>query len=134
MDYRSLETRKLYQHNAIRVVGEGYFVCEWKMYQKFSVYKNSRARGLTKDLYAKAKLYVLRNFENVVAKSDELLQISKDEMYHIMNNDMLNIKDEALAWEGILRWVKFDVNLRMQHVPMLLTTVRLGILQFQVRL
>lgn len=90
------------------------------------------ARGLTKDLHAKAKLYVLRNFEEVVAKSDELLDISIDELYQIMNNDLLNIKDEALAWEGILRWIKYDADNRMKHVPLLLTTVRLGILQFQV--
>lgn len=83
-------------------------------------------------MYAKAKLYVLRNFEDVVTRSDELLEISKDEMYHIMNNDLLNIKDEALAWEGILRWIKYDSERRIQHVPLLLTTVRLGILQFQV--
>ncbi|XP_037046582.1 kelch-like protein 10 isoform X2 [Bradysia coprophila] len=89
------------------------------------------ARGLTKDLYAKAKLYVLRNFEEVVAKSDELLDISIDELYQIMNSDLLNIKDEALAWEGILRWIKYDADQRIQHVPLLLTTVRLGILQFQ---
>lgn len=68
----------------------------------------------------------------MVAKSDELLQISKDEMYQIMNSDLLNIKDEALAWEGILRWIKHDSDRRIQHVPLLLTTVRLGILHFQV--
>lgn len=83
-------------------------------------------------MYAKAKLYVLRNFEDVVTKSDELMEISFDEMFHIMNNDMLNIKDEALAWEGILRWIKYDSHQRMQYIPMLLTTVRLGILEFQV--
>lgn len=94
--------------------------------------KSFSARGLTKDLYAKAKQYVLRNFEEVVTKSDELLEISIDELYHIMNNDLLNIRDESLAWEGILRWIKYDPHLRMQHVPLLLTTVRLGILDFQV--
>lgn len=74
----------------------------------------------------------MRNFEEVAAKSDELLDISIDELYQIMNNDLLNIKDEALAWEGILRWIKYNAEQRIQHVPLLLTTVRLGILQFQV--
>lgn len=68
----------------------------------------------------------MRNFEDVVTKSDELMEISFDEMFNIMNNDMLNIKDEALAWEGILRWIKYDSHQRMQYIPMLLTTVRLG--------
>lgn len=94
--------------------------------------KNFSARGLTKELYPKAKQYVLRNFEDVVAESDELLEISIDEMFHIMNNDLLNIKDESLAWEGILRWIKYDPGLRLQYVPLLLTTVRLGILEFKV--
>lgn len=67
-----------------------------------------------------------------MAKSEELLEISIAEMFHIMNSDLLNIKDESLAWEGILRWIKYDSDQRIQYVPLLLTTVRLGILEFQV--
>lgn len=93
---------------------------------------NFSARGLIKDLYSSAKLYVLRNFEEVVAKSDELLEISINEIFNIINNDLLNIKDESLAWEGILRWIAFDPDKRIHFVPLLLTSVRLGILEFQV--
>lgn len=68
----------------------------------------------------------------MATKSNELLEISIEEIFNIMNNDLLNIKDESLAWEGILRWVKYDRENRMEHIAMLLSTVRLGILEFQV--
>ncbi|KAJ6644555.1 Kelch-like protein 10 [Pseudolycoriella hygida] len=111
-----------------------YLVNHLKPKNCINVMRFAFARGFIEDLYERSKLYVLRNFEEVVAKSDELLEISVEDIFKIVNNDLLNIRSESLAWEGILRWIQYDANRRTQYVPLLLTTVRLGtlgILEFQ---
>lgn len=92
----------------------------------------SRARNLVSNLLPKSRLYLLRNFEEVATKSDEIVDISLSDLQNILQDDLLNIKDECIAWECAVRWIKYDPEERRKHVPLLLQTVRLGILQTEV--
>lgn len=61
-------------------------------------------------------------------KSEELLHIPMEELFVVLNDDMLNVKDEYLVWECILRWIAFDPDTRKFQLPKLLTSIRLGCL------
>lgn len=90
------------------------------------------ARNLNKSLVPVSKLFVLRNFEAVATKSNEIDKISLTDLCELLQDDFLNIKDECIAWECAVRWIKHDPDERRKHVPLLLQTVRLGILQTEV--
>lgn len=90
------------------------------------------ARNLNKNLLPKSRLYLLRNFEEVASKSDEIVDIPLTDLCEILRDDYLNIKDECIAWECAVRWIKHDPDERRKHVTLLLQTVRLGILQTEV--
>ncbi|XP_037046810.1 kelch-like protein 10 isoform X2 [Bradysia coprophila] len=94
-----------------------------------NIMRFAAARNLVDNLLPKSKLYLLRNFEEVATKSDEIVDISLSDLQEILQDDLLNIKDECIAWECAVRWIKYDPEERKQHVPLLLQTVRLGILQ-----
>lgn len=90
------------------------------------------ARNLSKSLLPKSRMYLLRNFEEVATKSDEIVDFSVTDLCEILQDDLLNIKDECIAWECAVRWIKYDPEERRKHVTLLLQTVRLGILQTEV--
>ena len=77
-------------------------------------------------------MYVLRHFEEVSVKNDELLVISLEDLLELISDDLLNVRDEAVVWECCLRWIHFDVMNRRRHVLKLLEGVRLGLLQLHV--
>lgn len=79
-----------------------------------------------------AHLYVLRNFEEIAVKSDELLELPVEELFTILNDDLLNVKDEYLVWQCILRWIEYDEETRKSQIPKLLTAIRLGCLNAAV--
>ncbi|KAJ6643055.1 Kelch-like protein 10 [Pseudolycoriella hygida] len=87
------------------------------------------ARSLNKSLLPTSRLFLLRNFEEVAAKGNEIVEISLKDLCTILKDDLLNIKDECTAWECAVRWIKHNSDERRQYVSMLLQTVRLGILQ-----
>lgn len=78
------------------------------------------------------KMYILRHFNEIAAKSQEILQISFDIFFEIINDDLLNVKAEEPVWECCLRWIDYDVDYRKQFVPKLLSGVRLGLMNLQV--
>ncbi|XP_037037306.1 kelch-like protein 10 isoform X2 [Bradysia coprophila] len=81
-----------------------------------------------KDLYNMAHLYVLRNFEHVAANSEQLMELPMEELYTILNDDLLNVRDEYLVWQCILRWIEYDRETRKMQIPKLLSAIRLGCL------
>ncbi|KAJ6634958.1 Kelch-like protein 10, partial [Pseudolycoriella hygida] len=81
-----------------------------------------------KDLHQVAQLYVLRNFEDVAVESEELLQMSSEELGTVLANDFLNVKDENLVWKCILHWIDYDAETRKGKIADLLPCIRLGCL------
>lgn len=62
----------------------------------------------------------------------EILQLRIDDFYEIVNDELLNVKDEQCVWECCLRWINFDVPSRQNYVTRLLQAVRLGLLDTNV--
>lgn len=77
-------------------------------------------------------MYVLRNFNEIAIKSEELLELPFDIFFGIINDDMLNVKDEEPVWVCCLSWVDHDPENREDLLPDLLEGVRLGLLSFAV--
>lgn len=69
----------------------------------------------------------------VATQSDEFLHLPLDELNSIILEDELNVKSEEVVWEAVLRWVNYDPDLRWQHTVKLMGSIRLGLLDTQVR-
>lgn len=75
---------------------------------------------------------MLVNFLQVVSRSDQLLQLNIDDFHNIINDEMLNVRDEEPVWESCLRWINHDVGNRKQYIKRLMEAVRLGLLNTSV--
>lgn len=89
-----------------------------------------RARNF-KVLSDGAKIHVQRYFTDVCVQND-ILHIDIDDFFNIINDDMLNVKDETLVWKCCLRWIDFDKNNRKKFITKLMTGIRLGLLEPKV--
>jgi hypothetical protein len=56
-----------------------------------------------------------------------------DELNSIILEDELNVKSEEVVWEAVLRWVNYEPDIRWQHTVKLMGSIRLGLLDTQVR-
>uniref|UniRef100_A0A1I8PCH9 BTB domain-containing protein n=1 Tax=Stomoxys calcitrans TaxID=35570 RepID=A0A1I8PCH9_STOCA len=81
-----------------------------------------------KDLYGKARNYVMRFFPDVVCKSKEILQLNIMNFYDIISDDELNTRDEDLVWKLCLKWIDEDPEDRMKHIAQLMLGVRLALM------
>uniref|UniRef100_A0A8C5PFK1 Kelch like family member 10 n=1 Tax=Leptobrachium leishanense TaxID=445787 RepID=A0A8C5PFK1_9ANUR len=80
-------------------------------------------------LHQEALMYILHNFEEIVKVSKEFLELSLDELQAIIEKDELNIKHEETVFEAILKWIDHNPSNRSQYISLLLTKVRLTLLQ-----
>ncbi|XP_021940651.1 kelch-like protein 10, partial [Zootermopsis nevadensis] len=80
------------------------------------------------DLETHAHRFVLRHFVEVSQQSEELLDLSAEEQQAIIESEELNVKDEKVVWECVLRWINHDPDNRKGHIVDLLKGVRLGLL------
>ncbi|XP_053821478.1 kelch-like protein 10 isoform X3 [Vidua chalybeata] len=81
------------------------------------------------DLRAAACVYILHHFEEVSQVSEEFLDLSAEELAHIIEKDELNVRREEAVFEAVLRWIAHDPQNRRQHIACLLSKVRLALLQ-----
>lgn len=75
--------------------------------------------------------YLMRHFVRVARESEELLQLPIESMQKLVGADELNVKNEELVWECILRWIDFEPNERKHHIVDLMRKIRLGLLNTQ---
>ncbi|XP_021941789.1 kelch-like protein 10 [Zootermopsis nevadensis] len=80
------------------------------------------------DLDTHVRRFVLRQFVDVSQQSDELLELPVEELQAIIESEELNVKDEGVVWECILRWIYHESDNRKGHIADLLKGVRLGLL------
>ena len=73
----------------------------------------------------------MQNFYEVSLKSNELLCLNIDQLIEILSTDDLNVKNEEIVFDTILRWINHDPENRKQHTTELLKCVRLGLLSTQ---
>ncbi|NXA17374.1 KLH10 protein, partial [Ibidorhyncha struthersii] len=81
------------------------------------------------DLRETACLFILHHFEETSRLSTEFLDISVNELTHILEKDELNVKQEEAVFEAILKWIDHAPQDRRQHIAVLLGKVRLALMQ-----
>jgi hypothetical protein len=70
----------------------------------------------------------MRHFVEVSQLSEELLKLNVEEFQAIVGADELNVANEEIVWECILRWVNSDADNRKTHTVDLMKNIRTGLL------
>nr|XP_013055249.1 kelch-like protein 10 [Anser cygnoides] len=81
------------------------------------------------NLQQTAYTFILHNFEELINVSVEFLDLSVDELKGIIEKDELNVKQEDVVFEAILKWIAHDPQNRKQYISVLLSKVRLALMQ-----
>jgi kelch-like protein 10 len=79
-------------------------------------------------LESDANSYLLRHFVEVWQHSEELLELPVEELQAIVGEYGLNVKNEKMVWECVLRWIDHDTDNRKGQIVDLLKNIRLGLL------
>lgn len=75
--------------------------------------------------------YIMYRFHQVSNNSNEFLQLTAEELGEILSRDELNVKNEELVFDSVLRWIDYDPDRRKGHIANLLRSIRLGHLTTQ---
>lgn len=110
--------------------------------EKFSIvfkiltFINLKRYPFSYDLGEKSRAYILRHFDKVAVKSEQILRISTEDLLEIINDDMLNSKEEETVWELCLKWIDYKPEHRnkSEYILKLLQGVRLGLLAQDVNI
>lgn len=78
------------------------------------------------DLREAAYVFILHHFEDIYKVSTEFLDLSADELKHIIEKDKLNVKQEDTVFEAILKWIGHEPEKRKKHIADLLSRVSAG--------
>ena len=70
--------------------------------------------------------FIMENFQEVYTESNEILNLNIEEMVEILSSDDLNVKNEELVFDAILRWINHDAEQRKKCTLSLIKCVRLG--------
>uniref|UniRef100_A0A671M840 Kelch-like protein 10 n=1 Tax=Sinocyclocheilus anshuiensis TaxID=1608454 RepID=A0A671M840_9TELE len=79
-------------------------------------------------LHRKARLYVLQHFEEVLQVSEEFLELPLGHLEAMIAQDELNVKQEEMVFEAIVRWIGHAPENRRKHIAVLLSKVRMGLM------
>ncbi|KAK9526757.1 hypothetical protein VZT92_015440 [Zoarces viviparus] len=79
------------------------------------------------ELRHKAYHYIIDHFEKVVF-SEEFLQLPLQQLTNILCRNDLNVRNESIAFEAVLRWIAHVPDEREAHIPVLLSKVRLALM------
>ena len=75
------------------------------------------------DLQCHAEDFILTHFEQVVRKSKDFVNLSKDQLLRIISSDRLLISTEGTVYKAVISWVGHDTKNRSCHLPLLLEHV-----------
>jgi kelch-like protein 10 len=84
------------------------------------------ARFCCPQLESDARSYLMRHFVEVSQQSEELLELPVEELQAIIGADALNVRNENIVWECVLRWIDHDTDNRKGHIVDLQKIIRLG--------
>jgi hypothetical protein len=70
----------------------------------------------------------MHNFVEVSQQTDELLDVSAEELLAIVAADDLNVRHEGIVWDCVLRWIKHDPVNRRGHIVELMKNIRMGLM------
>ncbi|XP_071349580.1 kelch-like protein 10 [Trachinotus anak] len=80
------------------------------------------------ELKQKAFHYILYHFEEIFCVSQELMELSVQELVAIIESDHLNVTEENRAFETVIRWINHLPEQRRNYISVLLPKVRLGLM------
>ncbi|NXG80906.1 KLH10 protein, partial [Baryphthengus martii] len=80
------------------------------------------------DLREAAFIFILCHFKEITQVSPEFVDLSVKELKDIIEKDQLNVTEEHVTFEAVLKWVVHDPQNRRQYVPDLLGKVRLALM------
>ncbi|XP_028430903.1 kelch-like protein 10 [Perca flavescens] len=80
------------------------------------------------ELSHKVFRFILHCFEEIACVSQELLELSVQQLAAIIESDHLNVKRENTVFEAVLRWINHQPDQRRGHISELLPKVRLGLM------
>ncbi|XP_061180400.1 kelch-like protein 10 isoform X2 [Saccostrea echinata] len=86
--------------------------------------KNYFCPNLEKEAYR----FLMINIADVIANSNEFLQFDIEEVCHILSSDSLNVKNEKIVFDAVIRWIDYYPVTRKVYIARLLKTIRLGLL------
>ncbi|XP_023933605.1 kelch-like protein 10, partial [Lingula anatina] len=72
--------------------------------------------------------FILRNFGEISAVSNEILMLAPDELLSLLNSDDLNVRDERFAYEAAIRWISIKPDERKEYIVDILKSLRLGLI------
>ena len=75
--------------------------------------------------------FLLEYFPIIALKSNELLALNLGMLRDLLASDELNVKNEEIVFDTILRWINHDPDNRKSQIVPLLQCVRLGLLSTQ---
>lgn len=78
--------------------------------------------------------YILCHFLEIIASNEECLSLSCDDVLDLIKADALNTKSEVPIWEFCQKWIAFDEENRLQILPSLLRSIRIGLLHQNVNI
>lgn len=80
------------------------------------------------ELERKATKYIMEHFAEIGMKSNEVLNLTCEQLCEILDSDDLNIKNEETVFDVVIRWINHDPQERRQYILALLKCIRLGLL------
>lgn len=63
-----------------------------------------------------------------VVQSEEFMEISAKQLTQLISDDDLNIQSEERVFEAVLAWIKYDIDIRQEFAPEILSKVRFPLL------
>lgn len=74
--------------------------------------------------------FIQQHFHDV-SLSEEFFNLPFQELLDLIKRDELFVTSEEQVFEAVIRWVKKDPELRKEHLPLLLSKVRMPLLSPQ---
>ncbi|XP_052248036.1 kelch-like protein 10 [Dreissena polymorpha] len=74
---------------------------------------------------------LMQDFITVAKDSSEFLQLTANELCDILSHDELNVRNEELVFDAVLRWIDWEPERRKSSIPKLMRSIRLGLLTTQ---
>ncbi|XP_058121603.1 ring canal kelch homolog [Anopheles ziemanni] len=79
------------------------------------------------DLLNYAETYIEQHFSEVV-QFDEFLNLTSDQVVHLIRSDRLSVPTEEKVYECVITWIQYDVDGRQHNLAELMGHVRLPLL------